>query len=177
MQKEEKLTYLLRLEGQADTVDAISLMSRSRSIIEYVAKVSIATLATHLNALHAMGVVGQVRDGVTTGSGGESGPSTATLELFLGGEEKLATTNAEIITSCVSLAVLTSEGCLRVTQSGDTILLCCEHLAPFFIRLNDLFRVCTHCSDWNRPKCARDSGGKIGGNLSIIADNYMLIEF
>src|SRR5437879_5721207 len=104
-----------------------------------MAQVRIATAALYLGADHAVRSVGFCVDGLIFKGSGEAGPAAAGMKFCFGAEERTAAADAFVGAGSVGGLVLSRIRRLGALLTGHIILVRCELLLPFGVRLLNLF--------------------------------------
>jgi len=122
---------------QRDGVQAIPVAGWFGAVGENVTEVGVAAGAQHLNAIHAVAVVGDCGDVVGVNRLEETRPAGAGVKLGSGTEQRQATTDARVDTGLVVVVKCPAEGRLGPFAAGDCILFRGEKFAPFGVGFDD----------------------------------------
>lgn len=127
---------VLTLEGRG--VDAVALVRRPRTIVEYVSQVGITLGAENLGTAHKKALVRFGADVLALHRLGEARPARAGIKLGVGIEEGGTAADTGVGAWILAVVILAGESALGAFLTRNTVLLWRELLAPFLVGLTDL---------------------------------------
>src|SRR5690606_8104689 len=117
-----RLQLAHRDEAQARAVDAVAQPGRRRTVLEHVAEVAVAVLATHLGARHVQLVVRAFDDVARLQRTREARPAAAAVVLVERGEQRLAGDHVDVDPGLLVVPELVAERRLGRLVLGDRVL-------------------------------------------------------
>lgn len=135
-----KRTRSQLLEFQRCAVHTVAKACRLRTIVEDMAKMRIALAASHL-AAGTETVVSHALDVLSGNRLPEAWPTGAGLELCLRTEQGVTAAHATVQAFGMVVPILSSEGNLRISFTGDSVFMRTKSLLPLCIGEDDLFYV------------------------------------